>query len=198
MASMDEGMVEDAVGGKSVWAALKRGRLVHLEALGLAERHGRRFRLDGRLRRLQISRDIIWTINLRRLETGRMTETYREGRVTGKVARVGFHDGLGASSSVAVRDIHGVEHYARLAMSRGCRRPARRRCGAWAPTAWSSLWAERLAIKREWSCRRVTWWVSQSASTRSAESPLAGTNDCTAPRAEAGHSFRFSKASFGD
>ena len=61
LASMDgEGMVEDAVGGKSAWAALTRGRLAHLEALGLAERQGRRFRLDddleGELRRLQIRR----------------------------------------------------------------------------------------------------------------------------------------------
>ena len=124
MASMDgEGMVEDAVGGKSAWAALKRGRLAHLEALDLAERHGRRFRLDGdlegRLRRLQISRDVIRTINQRRLETGRTAEIFREGRVTGKVVRVGFHDELGASPFVVVRDVHGVEHYARLAMRRG-------------------------------------------------------------------------------
>lgn len=63
LASMDgEGMVADAVGGKSAWAALTRGRLAHLEALGLAERQGRRFRLDedleGELRRLQISKDV--------------------------------------------------------------------------------------------------------------------------------------------
>jgi hypothetical protein len=119
LASMDrEGMVGDAVGGKSAWAALTRGRLVHLEALGLAERQGRRFRLDddleGDLRRLQIAKDVIRTLNQRRLETGRTAEVFREGSVTGKVMKAGFHDELGVSPFAVVRDAQGVEHYARL------------------------------------------------------------------------------------
>lgn len=121
LASMDgEGMVGDAVGGKSAWAALTRGRLAHLEALGLAERQGRRFRLDedleGRLRRLQISKDVIRTINQRGLETGRAAEIFREGRVTGQVMKAGFHDELGVSPFVVVKDGQGVEHYARMAI----------------------------------------------------------------------------------
>lgn len=121
LASMDgEGMVEDAVGGRSAWAALTRGRLVHLESLGLAERQGRRFSLaddlEGRLRRLQTSKDVIRTLNQRRLETGRTAEVFREGRVTGQVMKAGYHDELGASPFVVVKDAKGGEHYARLAV----------------------------------------------------------------------------------
>lgn len=120
LASMDgDGMVADAVGGKSAWAALTRGRLAHLEALGLAERQGRRFRLDedleGKLRRLQISKDVIRTLNQRRLETGKTAEIFREGRVSGQVMKAGFHDELGVSPFVVVKDAQGVEHYARMA-----------------------------------------------------------------------------------
>ncbi len=120
LASMDgERMVGDAVGGKSAWAALTRGRLAHLEALGLAERQGRRFQLDedleGRLRRLQISKDVIRTLNQRGLETGRAAQIFREGRVTGQVMKAGFHDELGVSPFVVVKDAQGVEHYARMA-----------------------------------------------------------------------------------
>lgn len=121
LASMDgEGMVADAVGGRNAWAALTRGRLAHLESLGLAERQGRRFRLaadlEGRLRRLQVSKDVIRTLNERRLETGRPAEIFREGRVAGQVMKVGFHDELGASPFVVLKDAKGVEHYARLAV----------------------------------------------------------------------------------
>ena len=121
LASMDgEGMVADAVGGRSAWAALTRGRLAHLESLGLAERQGRRFRLaddlEGRLRRLQVSKDVIRTLNERRLETGRTAEIFREGRVAGQVMKAGFHDELGASPFVVLKDAKGVEHYARLAV----------------------------------------------------------------------------------
>jgi type IV secretory pathway VirD2 relaxase len=119
LASMDgEGMVEDAVGGRNAWAALTRGRLAHLESLGLVERQGRRFRLadelEGRLRRLQVSKDVIRTLNERRLETGRTAEVFREGRVAGQVMKAGFHDELGASPFVVLKDAKGVEHYARL------------------------------------------------------------------------------------
>ena len=121
LASMDgEGMVADAVGGRNAWAALTRGRLAHLESLGLAERQGRRFRLaddlEARLRRLQVSKDVIRTLNERRLETGRTAEIFRAGRVAGQVMKTGFHDELGASPFVVLNDAKGVEHYARLAV----------------------------------------------------------------------------------
>ena len=43
------GMVDDGVGSTDAWAALTRGRLRHLERLGLATRSGRRYRLDGEM-----------------------------------------------------------------------------------------------------------------------------------------------------
>ncbi|WP_141258364.1 DUF3363 domain-containing protein, partial [Brevundimonas diminuta] len=68
----DDGTVADGVGMTDAWAALTRGRLRHLERLGLATREGRRYRLDGeletRLRTLQIRRDVIRTLNQRRLQ----------------------------------------------------------------------------------------------------------------------------------
>jgi len=113
-----EGMVDDAAGIATPWAALTRGRLTHLEALGLAERRGRRFRLaddlEGRLRRLQVSKDVIRTINQRRVETGRTVDVTEPGRLTGLVVKAGLHDEIGASPWVIMQDAQGVEHYARL------------------------------------------------------------------------------------
>ncbi|MNU29721.1 hypothetical protein D3C71_181980 [compost metagenome] len=113
-----DGMVGDGLGRSGAWAALTRGRLAHLEALGLARRHGRRFHLtedmEGRLRRLQISRDVMRTLNQRRLESAREVRVFSGERVKGEVMKAGFHDELGASPYVVVRDRIGVEHYARL------------------------------------------------------------------------------------
>lgn len=113
-----EGMVDDAAGTATPWAALTRGRLAHLEGLGLAERRGRRFRLaddlEGRLRRLQISKDVIRTINQRRFETGRKVGVTAPGRLQGQVVKAGLHDEIGASPWVIMRDAQGLEHYARL------------------------------------------------------------------------------------
>ncbi|MNQ87079.1 hypothetical protein D3C85_1022890 [compost metagenome] len=68
------------------------------------------------MRRLQVSKDVIRTLNERRLETGRTAELFSEGRVAGQVMKVGFHDELGASPFVVLKDAKGVEHYARLAV----------------------------------------------------------------------------------
>jgi type IV secretory pathway VirD2 relaxase len=112
------GMVEDGVGTNDAWAALTRGRLRHLEGLGLAVRSGRRYRLDGemeiKLRTLQARRDIIRTMNQRRLEGAKDVRVLGKGRVSGRVVRTGSHDEAGASPWVVVRDAEGVEHYARL------------------------------------------------------------------------------------
>lgn len=114
-----ERRVDDGVGGTDAWQALTRGRLEHLERLGLATREGRRFRLaedlEPRLRRLQLSRDVIRTLNQRRLETGRPVLEAQEGRVRGRVVRTGFHDELGACPWAVVIDGGGVERYVRLA-----------------------------------------------------------------------------------
>jgi type IV secretory pathway VirD2 relaxase len=112
------GLVEDGVGASDAWAALTRGRLRHLEGLGLAHRSGRRFRLDremeARLRTLQARRDIIRTLNQRRLEGARDVRVLGAEAVRGKVVRTGFHDEAGAAPWVVVRDGGDVEHYARV------------------------------------------------------------------------------------
>lgn len=113
-----DGMVDDGVGGSDAWSALTRGRLRHLEALGLARRNGHRYRLDSdlerQLRSLQLRRDIIRTLYLRRLESGREVRELDAEAVRGRVVRAGRHDELGASGWVIVRDGSGTEHYARL------------------------------------------------------------------------------------
>ncbi|MFA4937675.1 DUF3363 domain-containing protein [Brevundimonas sp.] len=119
IAAADEaGVVDDGVGATDVWSALTRGRLRTLEGLGLAVRTGRRYRLDAdlepRLRALQTRRDIIRTLNQRRLEGAREVRALEGGRVQGVVVKTGFHDEMGLQPYVVVRDAGGVEHYARL------------------------------------------------------------------------------------
>mgnify|MGYP001135813479 CR=1 FL=1 len=132
-----EGLVDDGVGTGGAWSALTRGRLRHLEALGLAVRVGRRFSLDGdleaKLRNLQLGRDIIRTLHQRRLETDREVRELSGSKVRGRVMRSGAHDELGAMSWVIVRDRDGVEHYARLRM--GERSPALGRSVELTPSA---------------------------------------------------------------
>ncbi len=112
------GMVDDGVGSTDAWAALTRGRLRHLERLGLATRSGRRYRLDGemetKLRTLQVRRDIIRTLNQRRLEGAKEVRVLGKASVRGVVVKTGFHDEAGASPWAVVRDGSGIEHYARL------------------------------------------------------------------------------------
>lgn len=123
MAAADEkGQVEDGIGGSGSWAALTRGRLRHLEKLGLATRVGRRYQLasdvEPRLRRLQLSKDVIRTLNQRKLEGARSVQQLAKGQVSGRVVKAGFHDELGGSAYVVVKGPDGHEHYARLALGR--------------------------------------------------------------------------------
>lgn len=110
--------VDDGVGANDAWAALTRGRLRHLEGLGLATRIGRRYRLDSevetKLRKLQSRRDVIRTMNQRRLEGAREVRQFGEGRVKGVVMKAGFHDEAGVAPFMVVKDGDGIEHYARL------------------------------------------------------------------------------------
>lgn len=112
------GMVDDGIGATDAWAALTRGRLRHLERLGLATRSGRRYRLDGemetKLRTLQVRRDIIRTINQRRLEGARDVRVLGSDKVRGVVVKTGFHDEAGTAPWAVVRDKAQIEHYARL------------------------------------------------------------------------------------
>lgn len=119
LAAADEkGRVDDGVGGADAWSALTRGRLRTLEGLGLATREGRRFRLrpdmEATLRELEVRRDIIRTLNQRRLESGRVAQIARPGRLSGEVVKAGAHDELGLRRFVIVRDGQGVEQYARV------------------------------------------------------------------------------------
>jgi len=119
LAAADEnGRVDDGVGGTDAWSALTRGRLRTLEELGLATREGRRFRLhpdvETTLRELEVRRDIIRTLNQRRLESGRVAQIARPGRLSGEVVKAGAHDELGLRRFVVVRDGQGVEKYARV------------------------------------------------------------------------------------
>jgi len=123
MAAADaDGRVEDGVGGKDAWTALTRGRLRHLERLGLALRSGRRFRLspdlEAKLRRLQLSKDVIRTLNQRRLEGAGKVQQLDRGPVRGRVMKSGFHDELGGSPYVVVRTGDGQEHYGRLGVGK--------------------------------------------------------------------------------
>ncbi|MEQ7154087.1 DUF3363 domain-containing protein [Brevundimonas aurifodinae] len=114
-----DGRVEDGVGGTDAWAALSRGRLRHLERLGLAERTGSRYRLDAqmetKLRTLQIRRDVIRTLNQRRMAGARDVRPLGAETVHGHVVQAGRHDEVGTSPFVVVKDRAGIEHYARLA-----------------------------------------------------------------------------------
>lgn len=116
------GALTDGVGGTDAWTALTRGRLRHLETLGLATRVGRRFRLapdmEARLRRLQLSKDVIRTLNQRRLDGARSAEQLGKAPVHGKVVKAGFHDELGGSAFVVVRAADGSEHYGRLSVGK--------------------------------------------------------------------------------
>ena len=117
-----EGLVDDGVGRSDAWAALTRGRLRHLERLGLATPAGRRYRLttdlEVKLRTLQIRQDVIRTLNQRRLEGARKVQQLGDQKVRGRVVRAGSHDELGGAAYVIVRDGSGIEHYARLAFGR--------------------------------------------------------------------------------
>ena len=113
------GLVPDGVGGNDTWAALTRGRLRHLDRLGLAERVGASYRLhpelEPRLRALQVRQDMIRTLNERRLAGAGEVRELGTDPVRGRVVRSGFHDELGSQAYLLVRDEAGVEHYARLA-----------------------------------------------------------------------------------
>ncbi|WP_293400943.1 DUF3363 domain-containing protein [Phenylobacterium sp.] len=112
-----DGTVSDGVGRSGSWSALTRGRLRHLELLGLARKVGGRYRLaDGlemELRTAQLRMDVIRTMNQRRLETGLDVKAKFSGLLRGEVVKSGFHDELGGASYAIVRE-QGVEYYAAL------------------------------------------------------------------------------------
>jgi type IV secretory pathway VirD2 relaxase len=119
-AADSDGLVADGVGRGDAWAALSRRRLQRLEGLGLATRVGDRYRLapdlETKLRTLQIRRDIIRTLNERRLAGARDVQELGTKSVRGRVIRSGAHDELGVAPYVVVRTRDGAETYARLGL----------------------------------------------------------------------------------
>ena len=116
--AQQDGVVADGLGQGGSRAALLRGRLAHLEALGLAKRVRGGAVLDpnlaDKLRALSDRRDVIRTLNQRRLEGAARVQEIGSARVSGDVVRAGYHDELGSRGYVFVRDPSGVEHYAQL------------------------------------------------------------------------------------
>jgi type IV secretory pathway VirD2 relaxase len=117
-AANSDNSVADGVGRGDAWSALSRGRLRRLEALGLATRVGDRYRIDPdletKLRRLQVRRDIIRTLNEQRLAGARDVQELGAKSVRGRVVRSGAHDELGAAPFVVVRARDGGETFAPL------------------------------------------------------------------------------------
>lgn len=113
-----DGLVPDGIGRSDAWSALTRGRLRHLELVGLAQREGRAYRLapnlETSLRRAQLRMDVIRVLNQRRLSGAREVRVEIERPVAGKVVQSGYHDELGAAGFVVLADAHGVEHYRSL------------------------------------------------------------------------------------
>ncbi|MNT56590.1 hypothetical protein D3C72_1939000 [compost metagenome] len=70
--------------------------------------------METKLRTLQVRRDIIRTMNQRRLEGAREVRLLGREKVAGVVVKTGFHDEVGSAPWVVVRDAQGVEHYGRL------------------------------------------------------------------------------------
>ena len=70
--------------------------------------------LAGKLRVLADRRDVIRTLNQRRLEGAEKVAELGPTVVTGQVVRSGYHDELGSRGYVFVRDASGVEHYGAL------------------------------------------------------------------------------------
>lgn len=121
--------VEDGVGEGGAWAALQRGRLRHLEALGLAEHRGARVRLaadlETQLRALHLRTARLRILGQRQLETGREVRIAAQGRVQGRVVARGAHDELTQTAWVIVRDKGAVEHYVRMALGQRAPTPGR-------------------------------------------------------------------------
>lgn len=113
-----DGLVADAAGGRDVWSALVRTRLAHLEAIGMAQREGRSFRLapdlGGRLHNLWARLGDVRAMNQRRIEAAVVTRPLGRGPLEGRTTFTGAVDPGGAHRFVFVRDPLGVERYARL------------------------------------------------------------------------------------
>ena len=113
-----DGLVADAAGGRDVWSGLRRTRLAHLEAIGMARREGRHYRLApdlaDRLHSLSVRLGDVRAMNQRRIEASVGTRPLGRGPLEGRTTFTGALDPGGTHRFVFVRDPLGVERYARL------------------------------------------------------------------------------------
>lgn len=65
-----------------------------------------------------MSKDVIRTLNQRRLDGARSAEQMGRSPVRGKVVKAGFHDELRGSPYVVVRAADGSEHYSRMGVGK--------------------------------------------------------------------------------
>jgi hypothetical protein len=104
---------------QGTYAAMMRGRIAHLEKLGLASKAGQSATLAPDFRRqlaLMAARGDVIRLFHERLSQGAKSITpLQQGEVRGKVVRVGYHDrDLQTSPFAIVADDQGHEHYSRL------------------------------------------------------------------------------------
>ena len=106
-----------AINRQGPYAAMMRGRIAHLQKLGLASADGKLITPDFR-RQLAImaARGDVVRLFHERLNAGARTITpLQQGSVKGDVVHTGYHDrDLQTSPFAIVRDIQGHEHYSRL------------------------------------------------------------------------------------
>lgn len=99
------------------YAAMMRGRISHLQKLGLASADGRRIAPDFR-RQLAVmaARGDVVRLFHERLNAGARTiSPLQQGSVRGEVVHAGYHDrDLQTSPFAIIRDSEGYEHYSRL------------------------------------------------------------------------------------
>ena len=106
-----------AINRQGPYAAMMRGRIAHLQKLGLASADGKAIVPDFR-RQLAImaARGDVVRLFHERLNAGARTITpLQQSSVKGDVVHTGYHDrDLQTSLFAIVRDMHGHEHYSRL------------------------------------------------------------------------------------
>lgn len=112
--------LSSGLGEGGAWAAVRRARLEHLAALGLAE-IGREARLVSdlreRLERLATRQGLARRMNLRRLTEPRRAIDLARGPVAGRLIDMTPADPRGLLSDVVIRDHHGRDHLARVPCS---------------------------------------------------------------------------------
>jgi hypothetical protein len=99
------------------YAAMMRGRIAHLQKLGLASGDGKSIAPDFRRRLavMAVRGDVVRVFHERLNAGARTINPLQQGSVRGDVVHTGYHDrDLQTSPYAIVRDSQGHEHYSRL------------------------------------------------------------------------------------